>query len=374
MAWTDKQLQAHKKAQAGLSAAGATLGVGALAAAGARMGAPKAVKLAQRAGRLKHVTPDKVKAFRGKATGISAGLTTGSAGVGGIGGFNFAGIQSAESKRSSKVAKREKFTPTQGQQKQIRRNAHKGEAIGTAAGLAATAAFPGVRRAAVGSAKLSRALYQGGKAGTSGGRLAIGGSKPALKSRLKAVGSDAKLAGSSGVKGAATGGLYMLEKHPKQALGAYGVLAAGSQGGSQIGHTRKRGELKRQQGYKTTFIKSEGGMDFGLGRVRQGEISKAYDPERNRAKRLDRYNAGANMGAGALGAASGVVGAHTFRQVRALKGKKTVSVPKLRVTGRNAAVTAALGIGAVGAAVGADRIKSYKRGNGRTYRPLHAQI
>lgn len=284
------------------------------------------------------------------------------------------------------MAKRErprKLTPVE--QKQVKRSANKGDAIGTAAGLAATAAFPGVRRAAAGSARLSRALYQGGKAGTSGGRLALGGARPSVKSRLKTVGSNAKLAGSSAAKGVGAGGMYMLEKHPKQALGAYGALVVGSQGGAQIGHTKKRREILR---------KSEDGMDFGLGQVRQGEISKAYDPERKRKRRLDVYQAGATAAAPGLAGGAVFAGRGPAKQVKTLvrarhpkgygSGQRPTVLPlgpkayraglKHVATSRQTGITAALGLGAVGAAVGADRIKRYKRGNGRSYRPLHAQI
>jgi len=242
MAWTDKQLRAHKKASAKLSVATSTMGIGALSLVGARAGAPKLVRAAQKAGHLKNVKPKQLKRFKAKSTGLQNGLITTSAGVGGVSGLNFAAVQNAEAKRRPRAP------------------------------------------------------------------------RPVAK-RLTEVGMD--------------------------------------------------------------------GMDFGLGRVRQGEeITKAYDPEKKRLRRLDAYNAGTNAAAGGLAVGAGVAG-HGLRHeikrsvttVNRKNGGKTVSISaaKLKPVGRKAAITAALGIGAVGAAAGADRIRSYGRGNGRSYKPLHGQ-
>ena len=103
--WSDKQLRAHKRAQGYVSATGATLGIAALGAAGVKTGVGRrgALKLARLSN---HASPQAgAKVVRGqrKIGGAVSGLTVGSAGVGGVGGYNFAAIQSQESRR--KVAK-----------------------------------------------------------------------------------------------------------------------------------------------------------------------------------------------------------------------------------------------------------------------------
>jgi len=100
--WSDKQMRGHKRAQGYISAGTAALGVSALGAAGLKSGAARrgAVKLARVAGGGKPGAA--ILRGRQKAANAPGGLTTASAGIGGLGGFNFAAIQSQEAKRSKK--------------------------------------------------------------------------------------------------------------------------------------------------------------------------------------------------------------------------------------------------------------------------------
>lgn len=96
--WTDQQLQRRKNISAGTSIATSTMGLGALGVMGLRSGAGKqaikhlAPKAPKAAGRLKAIR----SGLKGKETPI---LTT-SAGIGGLGGYNYAAIQRQEGKKS----------------------------------------------------------------------------------------------------------------------------------------------------------------------------------------------------------------------------------------------------------------------------------
>jgi hypothetical protein len=418
MTWTDKQLRAHKKASAGLSVATSTMGIAALGAVGARAGAGRAVKVAQRAGRLKHVTPDQVKAFRGKSTGISAGLTTGSAGLGGVGGYNYAAIQNAESKRSVKkmddgLGIWKAMTPEQRKinrsnakitQEHTQKHVMRGLGAGLAGGAAGAAiavnprAVKSIARSAQYGVKAGKHFYAASKPAPGVARIG----NPGLRTRAADAASSARVQRSR-LRSATIGGAHMARATREHTRGGtvfnrsgynpYTSTAAvvggmwGGTAGANAGEKYGRRQAKKDPRYQHSggVTKNMSDLDMGLGWVLQGpeEIEKAYSPERKRMRRLDTYQTGANIGAGALGAGAVGAGIGTHRKVlRAVKrtpgGKNTY----LKLTGlgakggagRGAAVTAALGIGAVGAAVGADRIQRYKRGNGRSYKPLHGQI
>lgn len=101
--WSDKQLANHKRAQGYISATGATLGIAALGAAGVkspigRRGSVKLSRSANKAGKPR-VGGAIVRGQR-KSGAAATNLTVGSAGVGGVGGYNFAAIQSQESRRA----------------------------------------------------------------------------------------------------------------------------------------------------------------------------------------------------------------------------------------------------------------------------------
>jgi len=96
--WSDKQLQRRKNISGATSIATSTMGLGALGVMGLRSGAGKqaikhlGTKSPQVAGRLKKIR----SGLKGKETPI---LTT-SAGIGGIGGYNYAAIQHQEGKKN----------------------------------------------------------------------------------------------------------------------------------------------------------------------------------------------------------------------------------------------------------------------------------
>lgn len=125
------------------------------------------------------------------------------------------------------------------------------------------------------------------------------------------------------------------------------------------------------------------------------EIAKAYDPERNRQKRLDRYSTGLQTAAGATGAGAAyhLAGATSLarkgraaekgsRHVKAIEantGKQIMggshpspakALGYYKSAGKAGGKGLALGAVAAGAVVGADRVKRYKKGRGASYGTL----
>lgn len=102
--WSDKKLQGHKRAQSYISSGTATLGIAALGAASAkspfaRKGAKKLGGAAMRRGASVKMG-NRIAGAPERAGRSATGLTTLSAGAGGIGGYNFAAIQSQEAKKA----------------------------------------------------------------------------------------------------------------------------------------------------------------------------------------------------------------------------------------------------------------------------------
>lgn len=490
MAISEAQLNRRKKASAGLSVATSTIGIGALGLAGARAGAPRALKAAHKVGRLKSVKPKQVKRFRAKSSRMNTGLLTAGAGIGGINGFNYASIQNAEAKRR-RVSKA--MTPEQRKNRRIEREygdrgAKRGFTAGFAGGAALTAAAINPRatgallKAPVYGARASGKLFRQSKpTGNPAARIRSGKRTP-LKDKATGLRGDARQTASR-VRSAAiggremarftagqrkgsspltplaatTGGLYggviagqagekrgklKARKDPRyvrknmdvddglgvwspvhkakenkqaQAAGIAGFAGAGGAfAGAGVqrrraGAARRRGAAHAAESFSHAMrfdtdaaeqarsanlaenhkrikltrsvghFKRAGAVGLAVGGTgavvhnRSKQVKKAYDPEKKRMRRLDRYADGSNIAAGALGAGAGFAGAKTAGKLREISGKKTVSVPKLKSAGKAGGATAALGLAAVGAAVGADRIKRYKRGNGRSYRPITGQ-
>lgn len=106
--------------------------------------------------------------------------------------------------------------------------------------------------------------------------------------------------------------------------------------------------------------------DRAIARLRQNRVTKAYDPERNRQRRLDHYATAASIGAGAA-ATGALIAGH-----KATPGlKKLVNVKSHSKTLKTTGAATGLGLTAVGLGVGSDRIRGYKNGRGGRYTPLH---
>lgn len=132
--------------------------------------------------------------------------------------------------------------------------------------------------------------------------------------------------------------------------------------------------LKRptQPKQRTGFAKEAPSMlDFGLGSVHQGssqwteQVEKAYDPEANRAKRLDHAATAFTAGAGASAAGAAFTGKKAFKPLKAI-----ASTQRGKLALKGGAKTAVLGGSAIGASIAADRIRGYKKTRGASYRPL----
>ena len=163
-------------------------------------------------------------------------------------------------------------------------------------------------------------------------------------------------------------------KNAERASNTLGTTAAGV--GALAGFNAAR--LSWDNSRKEHVMKSETpGLDFGLSGIHQGqritvwgdeEIGKAYDPERNRQKRLSTYHEGALIGGGALGAGALHQGYQAGRATKISRAGKTAAKPgamtgirlSRKMLGHSAAATG-LGLGAAGALVGADKLKGYRR-------------
>lgn len=222
----------------------------------------------------------------------------------------------------------------------------------------------------------------------------------------KAVGSKLTMAGSTlalgslGAKGLATAApkIGKLAKIPglatqadkaatNLAIGATGI--GGASGFNFAAYTKAEAKqrkpaapkpptapvgLKRptQPKQRTGFAKEAPSMlDFGLGSVHQGssqwteQVEKAYDPEANRAKRLDHAATAFTAGAGASAAGAAFTGKKAFKPLKAI-----ASTQRGKLALKGGAKTAVLGGSAIGASIAADRIRGYKKTRGASYRPL----
>lgn len=135
---SNKRIARQKKAQAGFSLVGGTLGLTALATRG------KAAKLTRQSNRLGGV--EHLTAAANKWKDRSTALTTAGAGVGGVGAYNFASYTNADAKKQQKLRKNMDPFEIHKRRDNDSLNVGEGAAVGGAAGTAITARS-GVREA-----------------------------------------------------------------------------------------------------------------------------------------------------------------------------------------------------------------------------------
>lgn len=499
MVWSDQQLSAHKKAQAGISLAGSALGLSALSAKGGAALLPKVA----RAGRLAPLAP--------KLDRAATNLTIGGAGLGGVGGINVAGIQSAEAKKkvskamtvsawgvdhgtevSKGIGDWKSIDQRERAQVRSRRRQRQATAVGMSSGalagsLAAThipetktavrdvksfahmAGHGQLKTAASMAPSLARSNPFGAAVGVGAG-LAAGAlvanradrgveayhqhkinerrrarvhkamseelkeqrrsnAKVVSEHRSSGVGHGA-LAGLSVGAGLAAGSFYARGAargvrgvgYAANRLRTMGTTGATQIAGASATHpfaakvageasraknslrfgvaAAKQGQQMASAGRPFRMGPSERGVYGGilgasygakLGAShgeRQGRkdpryvasagypggpkpVSKAYDPERGRAKRLNAYQTGAGAAAGALGVGAGFQGAQAARKLKPLAGRTLVPTATLKGAAKHGAAGVGLGLGAVGAGIAAQKIGDYRRGNGRPYRAFN---
>jgi hypothetical protein len=420
--WSDKQLSQHKRAQGYLSTAGATLGVAALGSAGLK--SKGAQKLGTKLVRVAHNrgaslrTTGKAKRAAGKAAGAAGSLTTASAGVGGVGGFNFAAIQSQESRKArvkkmdtnpfAEVAKASKVADPKVRRQIRAKDAAAGglsAAGGVAAGLGAMrwaagrtavktagrvgqTATKGQLRAVRRSGAVSAGMTAGGLAGVGAGQALTnsadrqwagakkksGVRKSEEISKVRIPFKNAAWAKSPGkgltqVKPKAT-----KEKQPRQVrpgtLGPVAVAgpaaagALGAAGGAAFGGL-DRPERVKQMRKKGQLVKKSLSTDVAM-----SPFAKAYDPERSRQKRLEGYSAGAYIAGGAAGAAGAARLKRAGSNLRSGLKSGAVSTKQLKAIGSHGGKGAALVAAGAGAVVGGKKIADHKKSRGRSYRAL----
>lgn len=201
--WTEDQLKRRKKLSAATSVVGSGIGLTALTASAVaskpgRQAAKRLVRLApaHRQAQLKTAT----KQARGTAKRVQTPLLTAGAGIGGVGGLNYAGIQSQEAKRRNKpkvvvvnntTHKKlrpsdfsKAYRPFNAEERRHRRNKVEAGALAAGSGAALAGAGYQANRARQGymaaagfktnKAKLKRIIPARKAASKAGGLLALG--------------------------------------------------------------------------------------------------------------------------------------------------------------------------------------------------------
>lgn len=406
------RLRRAKKQQAAMSLASGGLGLGALGT----LGASAALKRPQLVRHLKYVkTPEESSK---KLLATSAALTTTGAGVGGAGSLNFARVQNQEANKLPK--KVSKAMP-----RALTASAKIGRVVDSSKGPQAKQAFGARAKKKFGDFNAHRketpeqrfnrfhndptkgARYErritttpprrGFDKGTSERTVLAddvyrtrGKGKLWEPGETRRTRSGTVIQDASGRSNVRVGDRVSYSRDrgmPTEngilvgAAGTYGLTAGG------LAVAEKREQAKKKAKRKTPVKKELGGlgMDFGLSGVTQGTsiVSKAYDPERNRKKRLDAYSTGLNAGAGAAGLGAGLQGKEAVRSFK--RSSNTLAAAKAGGKGtaarhewafkhyktglKSSGKAGALGAASLGALIGADQIQRYKRGRGDTYRP-----
>lgn len=434
--WSDKKLQGHKRAQSYISSGTATLGIAALGAATAKT--PGASKLARKVGGAAMKRGASVRlgnriAGTPKRMGNSAtGLTTASAGFGGIGGYNFAAIQSQEAKKSramrpakkkpvmkmdtnpfdiSKLSDRAKdnligakIKPGHSKEaaKTNIKEQYKGLAAHTAGGAALGAAAMG-GTAAVLNAKTHGAAWKAARTGKKviGGAKGKGGGygrKYAMRSAKSSLTSrNTRSAAATGAYGGGTAGMYTgivagmdqghkknraaghyQERKVKKALSTdvanspFAKAAAPQPSAPQPGQGRQQPSMRPARSMKSAPMAPKPGAQPTAPAT---QVAKAYDPERKRMKRMEGYSTAATAGGGALGAMGGLKLFDAGKQTKGLiRGMDTMTgkTAKQGIKGiaRTGGKGLALAAGGVGGLVAGKKIKQHSRKGGRPYKQL----
>ena len=363
---SDKELKHRKKVQAGISVTTSTLGLTALGMKGGAFKAARSAgrleKIAERAtvpaglqnrhalkAELHHRRADKLN-----NAAVNTSLAAG--GIGGLGGYNFASYTRAEGKKRQI---RKNWSPgmdfgldgvQQGEEiskkdwKNISEHERRARDSRRTRGRAKDVAGVG---ATVGAGAILHGNYVGRNAFKEAGLVGR-----ATKNTAKA---NWNLRGVKGPAGAqmrggnlrALGGSMKKLPHGTALLAGYGTAAAagGVMAGARINEKRH---------------------DHAIARQRKARVTKAYDPERNRQRRLDHWSTASAVGAGATG-----TGALIFGRKAAPGVKRFASTKYGKGSLKSLGAATALGVGATGLAVGSDRIRSYKKGRGRSHSPMH---
>lgn len=384
---SDAEIRRRKRVQGHISQATATLGLAALATRGG----------ASAVGRLKKVP--KLMSLGPKLKEASNTLTTTGAGIGGVGGYNFAAYTNAESKKRKPVAKAFNFDRSQAKQ------------MAKTGATAAAAQAPKVVQAKLTPLRtqpaqgprlmdvVNKHMGEVSKFGNwktidqrertqrrdrkamkwAGGTAAVGAglggaierTAPGSLSHAKNVAQRSykthKLVNGGKIKAAGRAAQTVFT-HPNPNVAGLGMSAGLIAGGVAAGlgaaghhkYNQTRINARRRANYKRAQVKKTLSDDL---------IFKAYDPERQRQKRLDRYSTGSAVASGALGAASALKGKQAFGQKIERAGK--VSFTGLRSKSnlasfkgglKNAGVAAGLAGASAGALSVSNKIRNRKKG------------
>ena len=310
---SDASIRRRKKLQGNISIAGGTLGLTALGLKGGSV-----ARAGGRAGKLLKITPN--KKLSNKLKDASTGVTTLGAGIGGLGAYNFASYTKAEARKRGPIKKRFEM-----------------DEISKAAKLPKV---PGFARGT------SRRVSDSGMHFSEKVGVRTPFNTPSTK---LSVSRDVRIKGDKYEQLVST-------KKTRAKLTPLGKdVATGVGAGTALGGS------------------------YSLYNRRKKKVSKAYDPERKRQRRLDNAATSLAAGAGAAGLGAAKFGRDAYGKKISLPGNKVghsglraKSLPAYKAGVKNSGKAGALGLTAVGLAVGSDRVRSYKKGRGGRYRPLHS--
>lgn len=353
---TPTQLRRRQQTQGHLAAAGATLGLTALGAKGA--------SAALKAGKLTKITNAAQVANHLDKTSVT--LTTVGAGVGGASGFNGARLSSDSARRH--VQKNAGAVMDFGLG-----SVQQGDASGARDEIAKNFADSMEEVSKLGSPKVRA---QG---------ILTTNNKTHENDDLNQWDVHSK-------------GKSMILRRPKYQLVGMNSDAAKSPKTHTFAGLTPNGRASKKLANRTHEFYTSGkkqGPAFPGTKGSDTFVRKAYDPERNRMKRMDRYSNGATAASGALGLAAGHTAFHAVGRpgktvsqsvtpkkagdptvkVTHIKGKGLFAPSGAEVRGslKKVGVAAGLGAAAVGADMAAHRIRSYKKGSGARYSALRMQ-
>lgn len=366
-----EKLRRAKKFNVATSTASGLLGVGALGA----LGATRAPGVAARIGRGAK-TAQKLQRAGNKAT---VPLSAASLGVGGVGSLNFARVQNQEAnalRRRKNVRKNMDgnigyvdfglSSVRQGDARKVLQAPEDNEILQEFAEISKMSDRKlhdlrdmGMTTAGIGGATMVGASLL---ARRGGGATAGTQAMHVLRSTRKAGKMYAR-----GVQNTARGGLHRSVGNAQRRLARQNLRNTLS--GNRAGVAGLAGGAGWGGGLVTA---GAAGHKRKVKKDLFGDVSKAYDPERNRMRRLDLYSHAAAAGAGVAGAAAAqqgywAAGKGNPKQASNFRNKAGGQVFRRGVVRGHRA--GALGLTAIGMGVGANKIQQYKRGRGRSWNP-----
>lgn len=379
-------LKRAKRTQAGLSATSGTLGIGALGALGASaaLKSPRAAsRIAARTGK----STAQLNRSADKAKGASAGLTTVGAGVGGLGSMNLArvNLQEANAIPTPSNPLRRRLNKSLNQNQTVQHNSQ---------------ALYNLRRRKS-TARPKPNVVKGFSAEEITEHVAKNYNQhranASRRNKDRAM-NVAGLGGAAMVGAAGLGAVRGVKVAPQTGNVVRGLKTTGALARSgpaaRKGIPKYVGATARRNPYGAAQVAGGAGYAGGMGAAgiagvnqkrHENQVVKSFNPEHRRDARMDT----ASIGAGAVGGAAGVGAVRHGKDALSNLSSSAKMENKARAGGpgshkqfgaalnfknrglKSTGKAAGLGAVALGAGMGAQRIQSYKRNSGGSYRPRY---